>query len=253
MLNRADLVAELHEGLFQATPARLGYTRRAYQMIPRLNQPRILDVGCGEGGPTLELARRSHGEVVGLDIDRQSLERLRQRIDEAGLSDRVRVVVCSMLAMDFPDETFDIIWSEGSIHVIGFEQGLGEWRRFVKPAGFVVVHDGIRPQRELPPELRERWHGAYQNVKTAGQYIDTVAGQGYVLVGHFRVPADVWWDEYFAPLAERIRALRGRHADNAEACAVLDQEEAEISLFRKYREWYDSSFFVVQKTPENAE
>jgi len=210
-------------------------------------------VGCGEGGPTLELARLSDGEVVGLDIHRPSLERLRKRIDEAGLSDRVRVVARSMLEMDFPDDTFDIIWSEGSIHIVGFEQGLGAWRRFVKPAGFVVVHEGIRPQGELPPELRERWHGAYQNIKTAGEYIDAVAAQGYVLVGHFRVPGDVWWNEYFAPLAERIRTLRERHADDAEACAVLDREEAEVGLFRRYPDWYDSAFFVMQKTPADTQ
>jgi ubiquinone/menaquinone biosynthesis C-methylase UbiE len=252
MLDRANLVAEVHEGLLQASPVRLALTRRAYQMIPMLSRPRILDVGCGEGGPTLELARLSGGEVVGLDIHRPSLERLRKRIDEAGLSGRVRVKVCSMLEMDFPDDAFDILWSEGSIHVVGFEQGLRDWRRFVKPGGFVVVHEGIRPQRELPPELRERWHGAYRNIKTAGEYIDVIAAQGYVLIGHFRVPAAVWWGEYFAPLAERIRTLRERHADDAEACAVLNQEEAEISLFKKYPDWYDSSFFVMQKKPEDA-
>ncbi|MBN2465771.1 class I SAM-dependent methyltransferase [candidate division WOR-3 bacterium] len=252
MPDRANLVAEVHEGLLQAGPARLEFTRRAYQMIPRQSRPRILDVGCGEGGPTLELARQSGGEVVGLDIHRPSLERLRKRIDEAGLSDRVRVEVCSMLAMDFPDEMFDIIWSEGSIHIIGFEQGLGAWRRFVKSAGFMAVHEGIRPQGHLPPEMRERWHGAYQNIKTAGEYIEAIAAQGYVLVGQFRVPADVWWSEYFAPLAKRIRMLRERHADDAEACAVLDREEAEIVLFKKYPDWYGSSFFVMQKKPEDA-
>ncbi len=253
MLRKANLVAELHEGLLQAGPVRLELTRRAYRMIPRLSRPRILDVGCGEGGPTLELARLSGGEVVGLDIHRPSLERLQKRTDEAGLADRVRVKACSMLEMDFPDEMFDIIWSEGSIHIVGFEQGLRAWRRFVKPAGFLVVHEGIRPQGELPPELRERWHGAYQNIKTAGEYLEAIVARGYVLVGQFRVPADVWWSEYFAPLAECIRTLRERHADDAEACAVLNQEEAEIGLFKKYPDWYGSSFFVVQKRREDTE
>ncbi len=248
MLNRADLVAELHEGLLQASPARLELTRRAYRMIPGLDRPRILDVGCGEGGPTLELARLSNGEVLGLDIHEPSLERLRKRIDESGLSDRVRVAVCSMLEMDFPDGTFDIIWSEGSIHVVGFERGLGDWRRFVKPAGFVVVHDGILPQPEPPPELRDHWQGTYyRDIKTARECIDAVAAQGYVLVGHFRVPADVWWDEYFAPLAERIRFLREKYG--AEARAVLDQEETEVGWFKKYPDWYGSGFFVAQKKP----
>ncbi len=245
--SRNDLLTELHECLLQAGPVRLGYTRRAYQMIPRMDRPQILDVGCGEGGPTLELARLSDGEVVGVDIHQPSLARLQRRIDDAGLSNRVRVVRCSMQEMDFPGEPFDIIWSEGSIHVVGFEKALGQWSRFVKPAGFVVVHDGTRPQGKLPQELRERWQGAYQNIKTPREYIDSVATQGFVLIGHFRVPGDVWWNEYFVPLGERIRTLRKKYAGSPEACAVLDQEEVEIDLFRRYPDWYGSAFFGMQK------
>lgn len=36
---------------------------------------------------------------------------------------------CSMFEMPFTDESFDIIWAEGSIYLIGFERGLDEWRR----------------------------------------------------------------------------------------------------------------------------
>jgi len=154
-----DIVAEVHEGSLGAGPTRLEYTRKAFRMIPRLDKPRILDVGCGEGGPTLELAKLSDGEVIGLDVHQPSLERLAKRIEEAGLSGRVRLVKGSLLAMDFPDESFDIIWSEGSIHIIGFEQGLDEWRRFIKPKGFLVVHEATWPRREPPQELQAHWQG----------------------------------------------------------------------------------------------
>jgi cyclopropane fatty-acyl-phospholipid synthase-like methyltransferase len=50
-----------------------------------LTRPRILDVGCGPGGPTLELARLSDGEIIGLDIHQPSLDKLSRRIEEAGL------------------------------------------------------------------------------------------------------------------------------------------------------------------------
>jgi ubiquinone/menaquinone biosynthesis C-methylase UbiE len=43
--------------------------------------------------------------------------------------------------MDFPEESFDIIWAEGSKSVIGFQQGIKKWYRFLKPRGFLVVHD----------------------------------------------------------------------------------------------------------------
>ncbi|MCK4388191.1 MAG: class I SAM-dependent methyltransferase, partial [Dehalococcoidia bacterium] len=119
------------------------YTRKAFHMVPELDRPCILDVGCGSGVPTIELARLSNGQIIGLDIQQNLLDILRRKIEEAGLSDRVKTLNCSMFDMDFPDESFDIIWAEGSISRIGFERGLKEWRRFLKPNGFLVVHDEI--------------------------------------------------------------------------------------------------------------
>jgi len=68
----------------------------------------------------------SQGEIIGIDIHQPSLDSLYRKIEDAGLSDRVAALNCSMLDMDFPDESFDIIWAEGSIWVVGFERGLKE-------------------------------------------------------------------------------------------------------------------------------
>ena len=119
----------------------LKYTRKAFRMLPQMDKPRILDIGCGCGIPTLELAKLSHGEIVATDIDQPALDRLNRRKEETGLAERVQTVHCSMFDMEFPPRNFDIIWSEGSIYAIGFEKGIREWKRFLKPAGFMVVHD----------------------------------------------------------------------------------------------------------------
>ncbi len=46
----------------------LKYTRKAFRMLPQMDKPRILDVGCSPGASTLDLARLSRGEIIGLDI-----------------------------------------------------------------------------------------------------------------------------------------------------------------------------------------
>jgi len=58
----------------------LKYTRKAFRMLPQLDKPRILDMGCGSRVTTLELARLSKGEITGIDIDQCSLYRLTRRI-----------------------------------------------------------------------------------------------------------------------------------------------------------------------------
>jgi len=110
-------------------------------MLPEIDRPRILDVGCGSGIPTLELARLGQGEVIGIDIDQPALDKLTRKVKEAGLADQVQALNCSMFDMDFPDNSFDILWSEGSIYEIGFQKGIRGWKRFIKPGGYMVIHD----------------------------------------------------------------------------------------------------------------
>lgn len=102
----------------------LKYTRKAFRMLPEINRPQILDIGCGSGIPTLELARLSQGKVIGIDIDQSALDRFKTIIEASGMAGQVQVLHCSISDMAFPDGSFDIIWSEGSIYAIGFKKGL---------------------------------------------------------------------------------------------------------------------------------
>jgi len=204
----------------------LKYTRKAFRMLPPLDKPRVLDVGCGSGVPTMELARLSNGQIIGLDINQPLLNRLRRKIKKAGLSDRVKTLKCSMLDMDFPDESFDIIWAEGSISAIGFKRGLKEWRRFLRPQGFLVVHDEIG-------NITEK--------------LEQVSSCGYDLVGYFTVPEDTWWNEYYALLEKRIDELRTKHVNDPKTLATLDNDQQFISIFKKNPEQYASVFFIMQK------
>ena len=208
------------------------YTRQAFEMIPALNKPRILDVGCGAGVPTLELARLSGGEVVGLDIDQSSLDRFAARIEKAGLSGRVRAVKCSMRDMDFPDGSFDIIWAEGSTFVVGFEKALKEWRCFLKPGGFLVAHEMIWSRPDPPPDAHKYWKGlSGSGIRTVPEYLEPAAAGGYDLVGHFTLEG-AWWTEYYGPLEDLIKKLRPQCAGDPGALEVLDSGQRRLILPR---------------------
>ncbi len=195
-------------------------------MLPQMDKPRILDIGCGSGVPTLELARLSYGEVIGIDIDQPALDKFNNKIEEAGLIDRVQSENCSILDMDFSDESFDIIWSEGSIFVVGFERALREWRRFLKPAGFMVVHD------------------EQGNVK---KKLEQISDCGYQLLGYFILSADTWWTEYFAPLEKLIGESRTRYTDDPKILEELHQAQRELDMFKKDPERNSSAYFIMEK------
>jgi SAM-dependent methyltransferase len=244
----SELIFEIHDGLPRQGVGRNEYTRRAYEMLPPLREPRILDIGCGSGAPSLALARVSGGRVTGLDVHQPYLDELTQRAEAEGLADRVTARNESMLAIDLPDESFDLVWAEGSIFIIGFDRGLEEWRRLIRPGGFLAVHDLAWLRSDPPDELRAFWREAYPPMRDVSQNLAAIPPLGYEVLGHFPLPADAWWVEYYEPLEKRLPELRVEHAGDAEAQALLDESQREIDVLRRYPGWYSSVFFVMRKT-----
>jgi ubiquinone/menaquinone biosynthesis C-methylase UbiE len=249
----AEIYREIRESVRVRDPMRLLYSRQAYQAIPEINEPRILDIGCGRGEVTLELARISMGEIVGLDVDQASLDELTKSAAEAGLSDRIRIINCSMSEMNFPDESFDIVWAEGSIFVIGFEEGLKAWRRFIKPGGFLVVHEMTWLEQNPPPEILNHWVTTYAGIKLDSENIELIEDCGYELISHFQLPEEVWWHDYYGPLEERLRALREEHKTDQVALKILEEEQHEVDLYKKYSKWYGSAFYIMRKLARTEE
>jgi ubiquinone/menaquinone biosynthesis C-methylase UbiE len=206
----------------------LKYTRGAFQMLPEIDKPRILDVGCGSGIPTLELARLGQGEVIGIDIDQPALDVFARRIKEAGLTDRVQALNCSMFDMDFPDKSFDIIWSEGSIYAIGFEKGLREWKRFLTPGGFMVVHD---------------------EEGNISEKLELISDCGYELISHFLLSQDTWRTEYFAPLEKLVNEFQTKLINDPRILEELHQAREELDMFRKNPERNSSAYFIMTRIP----
>jgi ubiquinone/menaquinone biosynthesis C-methylase UbiE len=204
----------------------LKYTRKAFKLLPKLDRPRILDVGCGSGVPTIELAKLSKGTVVGIDVDQSLLDELNRKIEREDLSNRVETRKCSMLKLGFPDESFEIIWVEAAIRVIGFEEGLREWRRLLKPNGFLVIHEETR---------------------TVSNKLEKIPSLGYKLMNYYPLPKDAHWIEYYRPLEKRIKKLYEKYQNDLEAFRMLEEVQREINMVKGNPEEYCSAFYIMQE------
>lgn len=105
---------------------------------------RVLDVGCGSGAVTRDIARRvgERGLAVGLDPSLELLAVARRLAAEAGLDDRIEFREGNVLRLPFPDGSFDVVVCATVLsHVPGGEAAISELARVLRPGGRVGVFD----------------------------------------------------------------------------------------------------------------
>lgn len=237
----------IHSGLPREGPGDNKSTRRAYRMLNDLPEnPRILDVGCGPGMQTVELAKLSGGQIVALDVHEPFLEQLKEAAKKEGVDDRIKAVKGDMLNLTFEDNHFDVVWSEGAIFVVGFEKGLLEWRRLLTPKGYVAVSELCWLKKDVPQEARTYITQAYPPIKTIEENIELIQSSGYRLVGSFVLLSKSWWDNYYTPIETKLPSLKARYKDDKEALQVIAYTETEIEMFRKYSDYYGYAFYIMQ-------
>jgi SAM-dependent methyltransferase len=243
-----NIFFEIHSGLSRQGPGDNVSTARAWSMIqPPPRDPLVLDMGCGPGMQTMALAELSGGRIIAVDNHPPFLGELRHAAREHGLADQVVPCAASMFDPPFGDGTFDVVWSEGAIYIMGFENGLRAWKRLLKPDGIVAVTDAVWLKSDPPPaELAEFWNSEYPAMGTIEANLKIIEATGYRNLGHFSLPASSWWDYYYRPIEAKLPDLREKYRGDAEVEAVLDMEEHEIGMFKRYSAWYGYTFFSMR-------
>lgn len=239
---------EIYETLPRQGPGDRASTERALGLLPPLSRnQRILDIGCGAGAQTLDLARATEARIVAVDNHPAFVATLSTNVAALGLGERITAQVGDMHDLPFPDASFDVLWSEGAIFVIGFSRGLTEWRRLLKPGGHLVVSEFCWFQDDPPAELVELHFDGAPAAGNVEARREAIAKSEYRLVGEFVLPEVVWWESYYAPLGEELVRFRDRHAQDPEALEVAARCQQEIDLAHKYPGVYGYVYFVLQQ------
>jgi ubiquinone/menaquinone biosynthesis C-methylase UbiE len=243
-----DIFFELHRDIPREGPGDPASTRKALFMLTGLpEQPCILDIGCGPGTQTLELARVSSASILAVDTHQPFLDELEKRISSAGLAGKISTQNMSMFELILEPDSFDVIWSEGAIYIIGFEKGLREWQPLLKQGGYLAVTELSWLKPDPPAEAKTFWDENYPGMKTMEENLSILRNTGYREIDHFVLPESSWWDDYYTPLEKRIALLREKYRDDEEAMTLLRESQRESDLYRKYSDWYGYVFYVMQK------
>lgn len=239
---------ELYESLPRQGPGNRACAARALALCRDLPPaPAVIDLGCGVGGQTLHLAELTSGTIVAVDSHAPSIERLRATVALRGLAERIRPMVGDMANPGLPPASFDLVWSEGALYNIGIENALRVCRGLLRPGGYLAFTDAVWRTENPSPEVKAGFEGDYPAMGRVPDVLAAIERGGFSLMGHFTLPDEAWWEDFYTPMEMRIEALRGKYKDDDEALAVLDQLAQEPEMHRRHSDDYAYAFFVVRR------
>lgn len=238
---------ELYESLPRQGPGNRACAARALALCRDLPPaPAVLDLGCGVGGQTFHLADLTSGSVVALDNHAPSIERLRETVARRGLAGRIQPVVGDMAEPGLPPASFDLIWSEGALYNIGIDRALRVCCGLLHAGGYLAFTDAVWRKDNPPPEVEALFEADYPTMGRVPDVLAAIGNNGLSLIGHFTLPDEAWWDDFYTPMETRIEELRGKYRADDEALAVLDQLGQEPEMHRRHSGCYAYEFFVAR-------
>jgi ubiquinone/menaquinone biosynthesis C-methylase UbiE len=225
-----------HESVLRSHRWRSAENSAGYLLPHLASGMSVLDVGCGPGTITVDLARLvAPGRVVGMDRSDEAVSAARQLAVEGST---VSFTTGNLFAMEFDDSSFDVVHAHQVLqHLADPVAALVEMARVCRPGGLVAVRDGdYESMTWYPayPEL-ERWLDLYRRTARAnggepdaGRHLMAwarSAGLHEIFASAsawcFSTPADRrWWAETWA---ERTTATALAH--RIIELGLADQEE----------------------------
>ncbi|GJM26792.1 MAG: methyltransferase type 11 [Phycisphaerae bacterium] len=209
-------------------------------------QLKVLDIGCGNGAQTIALAGEIDGSILAVDNHQSFLVELQRRAEAKGVSDRVRTLERDMCDLHLPAESFDLIWSEGALYIMGFAKGLAACRDLLLPHGMLAASELCWLQPDPPTECNEFFDNEYPAMTDVETNWSAARRVGLTPIGHLTLSESAW-SNYFNPLERRLRSIRERHVDNPRWCELIASVEKEIEMYDKHSAYYGYVFFLMRR------
>jgi len=198
---------------------------------------RVLDVGCGVGGPARTLAAEFGCEVVGLEIVGEFCRAAEMLTEWVGLADRVSFREGDMRAMPFDDAEFDLVFTQHTVMNVAEKAELfAEFRRVLKPPGGLLIYE-VCGEDDAALHYPVPWAGGpdISFLTTADELRGLIATNGFIEKHWTDVTSRAldWFDGMAAGMRKTVPKRMGPNVG-----VVLGPDAAEKSrnLLRNLRE-----------------
>jgi SAM-dependent methyltransferase len=230
-------------------PGSTGATLRALSCLGlRDRSIDMLDIGCGTGAQTLDLARHLQGTITAVDNYQPFLDTLGEKAIKEVLKARIACKCQDMNELKFSAQSFDLIWAEGSIYIIGFRRGLEIALRLLRPGGAAVFSDMNWRKDDPPEEVRELFRAECPEMMTVQENIDLIGRSGFLLSDYFLLDDDGHLATYYLPLEERIGVFRKEYARDQKVTGLVQSIQHEIDIYKRFSAYFGYTFYIMSKT-----
>ena len=248
-MTEIDLIIDLHKNSERQGPGSKSDTLKALHFLNLSpdKELRIVDIGCGTGGQTITLAQNTNSQITAIDLFPSFLEKLNRESQTLGLEDKISTLEKSMDDLPFEKGALDIIWSEGAVYNMGFENGIKQWRDYLKIGGYLAVSEITWITHSRPAEIENFWNREYPEIDTASRKIEILETNGYSLVGYFYLPEKSWMENYYKPMEARFENFLKRNDYSKLAKKVVEDNKAEIELYERFKEYFSYGFYLARR------
>lgn len=175
---------------------------------------KALDYCCGSGENAIFMAK-SGADAVGIDISPEGIDNCRLNAIHEGVEQQARFYVMDGEAMEFADNTFDVIVEYAALHHLDYSKAMSELQRVIKPAGEIICIEALRHNpliqlyRKVTPHLRTEWEVEHilgvNHLAWSKKYFGEVKAKFFHLAVLGAVPFRKTW--IFKPMLKVLEAI----------------------------------------------
>lgn len=211
------------------------------QIEPSKRIKTILDIGCGTGAGGLLLAKRLKTETVCLDNYPPFLEQLEQTAKRQGLANYISTVNASMFQLPFASASFDLIWSEGSAYIMGFEKALHAWRPLLRSEGYLFISEMCWFTDSPSAKAVAFWKEEYPAMASVEKCIERAESNGFEVILSEPLPQKAW-DNFHADMQQQIALMLAEYGPNA----AFEDSLHEIKIFKAYQDEFGYQCYLLK-------
>ncbi|MCG7491044.1 MerR family transcriptional regulator [Vibrio sp. Of14-4] len=216
---------------------------KALNLISPESISQVLEIGFGKGLSTILLAENSRAHITAVDNEPMAIEHLHQRVQSLKLEERISPVCASMTELPFKEKSFDAIWAESCVYIMGMENALKQWKPLLKDQGMLMVSDLVWLTDTPDEDAMKFWLADYPDISSIPERLKLFKQQGYEVIEHFSLDIEAW-KNYWLPLQQRIEGLKPS-MPNSQAIADIEKE---ISIYEQSAaKDFTYQFFVLRK------